>query len=311
MDAKKIGLLGGRGYVGQEIIGLLAKHENLSLSSVFSSSKAGQPLHLNNGTNLLYKDLSLENIALSDEDAFILALPNNESQDYIDRIHQHNPQAIIIDLSADHRFDDTWQYRVPELSEKVQSSRISNPGCYASAMQFMLAPLKAILDGPVNLYGISGYSGAGATPNIRNDQDALKDNILPYSLVSHLHEKEVKAHSYPNILFTPHVGNFFRGIMMTGNFILADSMSSQEVYELFMEYFSQKQLICIQQELPNMQNVQNTSNVIIGGFEVDQEINRLTFCCALDNLLKGAATPAVQNLNSAFGWKDNLGIIEL
>ena len=98
---------------------------------------------------------------------------------------------------------------------------------------------------------------------------------------------------------------------MTGNFILADSMSSQEVYELFMEYFSQKQLICIQQELPNMQNVQNTSNVIIGGFEVDQEINRLTFCCALDNLLKGAATQAVQNLNSAFGWKDNLGIIEL
>ena len=311
MDAKKIGLLGGRGYVGQEIIGLLAKHEYLILSSVFSSSKAGQPLHLNNGTNLLYKELSLENIALSDEDAFILALPNNESQDYIDRIHQHNPQAIIIDLSADHRFDDTWQYRVPELSEKVQSSRISNPGCYASAMQFMLAPLKAILDGPVNLYGISGYSGAGATPNIRNDQDALKDNVLPYSLVSHLHEKEVKAHSYPNILFTPHVGNFFRGIMMTGNFILTDSMSSQEVYELFMEYFSQKQLICIQQELPNMQNVQNTSNVIIGGFEVDQEINRLTFCCALDNLLKGAATQAVQNLNSAFGWKDNLGIIEL
>ena len=78
-----------------------------------------------------------------------------------------------------------------------------------------------------------------------------------------------------------------------------------------MEYFSQKQLICIQQELPNMQNVQNTSNVIIGGFEVDHEINRLTFCCALDNLLKGAATQAVQNLNSAFGWKDNLGIIEL
>ena len=59
-----------------------------------------------------------------------------------------------------------------------------------------------------------------------------------------------------------------------------------------------------------MQDVQNTSNVIIGGFEVDKEINRLTFCCALDNLLKGAATQAVQNLNSAFGWEDNLGIIQ-
>ena len=309
MDAKKIGLLGGRGYVGQEIIGLLANHENLSLSSVFSSSKAGQPLHINNGTNLLYKDLSLENITLSDEDAFILALPNNESQDYIDRINQHNPQAIIIDLSADHRFDDTWQYRVPELSEKVQSSRISNPGCYATAMQFMLAPLKAILDGPVNLYGISGYSGAGATPNIRNDLDALKDNILPYSLVSHLHEKEVKAHSYPNILFTPHVGNFFRGILMTGNFTLTSAISLEDITKIFNKYYENKALIFIQDNIPNMQTVQNTSKVIIGGFEFDEKINRLTFCCTLDNLLKGAATQAVQNLNSAFGWEDNLGII--
>ena len=68
-------------------------------------------------------------------------------------------------------------------------------------------------------------------------------------------------------------------------------------------------LIGIQSEVPNLQDVQNTSNVIIGGFEVEQEINRLTFCCALDNLLKGAATQTIQNLNSAFGWEDNIGII--
>ena len=223
MDAKKIGLLGGRGYVGQEIVELLAHHKHLNITSVFSSSKAGEPVDLNTGNNLLYQDLSIDKIDLSDEDAFILALPNNESQDYIDLIQRHNPKAIIIDLSSDHRFDDAWEYRVPELCEKVQSSKISNPGCYASAMQFMLAPLKNILVGPANLYGISGYSGAGATPNARNDQEALKDSLLPYSLVSHLHEKEVKAHSYPKILFTPHVGNFFRGIMMTGNFILSES----------------------------------------------------------------------------------------
>jgi N-acetyl-gamma-glutamyl-phosphate reductase common form len=246
---------------------------------------------------------------LFDEDAFILALPNNESQNYVDLIHRHNPQAIIVDLSADHRFDQAWEYRVPELSETVQSNKISNPGCYASAMQFMLAPLKNILAGPVHLYGISGYSGAGATPNSRNDQEALQDSILPYSLVSHLHEKEVKAHSYPEILFTPHVGNFFRGIMMTGNFILSQSMSADEIYNLFVNHYQSEQLICIQPELPKLQDVQNTSNVIMGGFAVDQEINRLTFCCALDNLLKGAATQTVQNLNSAFGWDDNLGII--
>jgi N-acetyl-gamma-glutamyl-phosphate reductase common form len=309
MDTKTIGLLGGRGYVGQEIIKLLVNHKYLNITSIFSSSKAGQSVPLNVGNELLYQDLSLDQIVLSDEDAFILALPNNESQNYVDLIHRHNPQAIIVDLSADHRFDQAWEYRVPELSETVQSTKISNPGCYASAMQFMLAPLKNILAGPVHLYGISGYSGAGATPNRRNDQEALQDSILPYSLVSHLHEKEVKAHSYPEILFTPHVGNFFRGIMMTGNFILSESMSADEIYNLFVNHYQSEQLICIQPELPKLQDVQNTSNVIMGGFAVDQEINRLTFCCALDNLLKGAATQTVQNLNSAFGWDDNLGII--
>jgi N-acetyl-gamma-glutamyl-phosphate reductase common form len=309
MDTKTIGLLGGRGYVGQEIIKLLVNHKYLNITSIFSSSKVGQSVPLNIGNELLYQDLSLDQIVLSDEDAFILALPNNESQNYVDLIHRHNPQAIIVDLSADHRFDQAWEYRVPELSETVQSTKISNPGCYASAMQFMLAPLKNILAGPVHLYGISGYSGAGATPNSRNDQEALQDSILPYSLVSHLHEKEVKAHSYPEILFTPHVGNFFRGIMMTGNFILSQSMSADEIYNLFVNYYQSEQLICIQPELPKLQDVQNTSNVIMGGFAVDQEINRLTFCCALDNLLKGAATQTVQNLNSAFGWDDNLGII--
>ena len=309
MDTKTIGLLGGRGYVGQEIIKLLVNHKYLNITSIFSSSKAGQSVPLNVGNELLYQDLSLDKIVLFDEDAFILALPNNESQNYVDLIHRHNPQAIIVDLSADHRFDQAWEYRVPELSETVQSTKISNPGCYASAMQFMLEPLKNILVGPVHLYGISGYSGAGATPNSRNDQEALQDSILPYSLVSHLHEKEVKAHSYPEILFTPHVGNFFRGIMMTGNFILSESMSADEIYNLFVNHYQSEQLICIQPELPNLQDVQNTSNVIMGGFAVDQEINRLTFCCALDNLLKGAATQTVQNLNSAFGWDDNLGII--
>lgn len=310
MEVKKVGLLGGRGYVGRELIQLLDQHKRLNISSVFSLSKAGQPVDLDADGDLLYQDLAIENIVLADEDAFILALPNNESQKYIDLIFQHNSKAIIIDLSADHRFDDAWEYRVPELSENVQLSKISNPGCYASAMQFMLAPLKKILVGPVHLYGISGYSGAGATPNRRNDKEALKDNILPYSLVSHLHEQEVKAHSYPDILFTPHVGNFFRGIMMTGNFILSEPMSSDQIYNLFVEYYDSKQLICIQQELPKLQDVQNTSNVIIGGFAVDQGIKRLTFCCALDNLLKGAATQTVQNLNSAFGWEDNLGIIQ-
>jgi len=308
MNIKKIGLLGGRGYVGQEIIALLSNHNYLNITSIFSSSKVGEPVKLGIDSTLLYQDLSLNNIVLGDEDAYILALPNNQAKQYVDLIEHHNPKAIIVDLSADHRFDDTWEYRVPELSEQVQSNRISNPGCYASAMQFMIAPLANILTGSANLFGVSGYSGAGASPNERNDLEVLKDNILPYSLVSHLHEREVKVHSYQDLLFTPHVGNFFRGILMTGNFTLTKRLNREDILNLFIKYYKERKLIYIQQDLPNLQKVQNNSNVIIGGFEVDSEINRLTFCCALDNLLKGAATQAVQNLNSAFGWEDTLEI---
>ena len=95
---------------------------------------------------------------------------------------------------------------------------------------------------------------------------------------------------------------------MTGNFTLTKKLNREDILNLFIDYYKEKKLIYIQQALPNLQKVQNNSNVIIGGFEIDSEINRLTFCCALDNLLKGAATQAVQNLNSAFGWEDTLGI---
>jgi N-acetyl-gamma-glutamyl-phosphate reductase len=308
MDIKKIGLIGGRGFVGQEILQLISQHEFMEITSIFSSSKAGESVKTNSDKLLFYKDLSLEKIQLTDEDAFILALPNSESKKYVDLITKHNSRAIIIDISSDHRFDTDWQYRVPELSEKISTTKISNPGCYASAMQFMLSPLVDQLVGHANLFGISGYSGAGASPNQRNDLDALKDNVLPYSLVSHLHEQEVKRHCYRNVLFTPHVGNFFRGIMITGNFITSKPLNANEAYTLFDDFYKNNKLISIQENLPNLQEVVSTSLVKIGGFETDTDNNRLTFCCVLDNLLKGAATQTVQNLNSVFGWEDNLGI---
>ncbi len=310
MKVKKIGLIGGRGYVGQEILKLLANHKFLKVTSAFSSSKIGHVVNNEYDKNLIYKEIAIDKINLVDEDAYILALQNNESHQYVDLILKHNSNAIIIDISSDHRFDNEWDYRVPELSSSQRSLRISNPGCYATAMQLMLEPIKELLEEPVHFFGISGYSGAGASPNKRNNLKTLKDNILPYSLVSHLHEQEVKVNSYPKVLFTPHVGNFFRGMLITGNFEISIDLDIKKIENLFINFFKNKPLIFIEKEVPNLQMVQNTSKVIIGGFDSDKEINRLTFCCALDNLLKGAATQVVQNLNSSFGWEDNIGIIQ-
>ena len=97
---------------------------------------------------------------------------------------------------------------------------------------------------------------------------------------------------------------------MTGNIILTDSMSADEAERVFQEFYADSSLIKVQHPAPNLQQVRGTSLAVMGGFEADINSKRLTFCCTIDNLLKGAATQAVQNLNSAFGWDDNLGIIE-
>ena len=311
MDIKKIGLLGGRGYVGQEIFELVNNHPKLSITSVYSSSQAGQSVPGSTKDNpLSYLSMDLTNLDLSTEDAYVLALPNNQSKSYVDKILEHNPEAILLDISSDHRFNDAWEYRLPELSESVSATKISNPGCYATAMQLMLAPLLDKLSGPVNFFGISGYSGAGASPNPRNDKELLSNNILAYSMINHLHEQEVKHQMYKEIFFTPHVAEFFRGIHMTGNIILIDSMSADAAERVFQDFYTDNSLIKVQDPAPNLQQVRGTSFAVIGGFEADINSKRLTFCCTIDNLLKGAATQAVQNLNSAFGWDDNLGIIE-
>ena len=311
MDAKKIGLLGGRGYVGQEIFELVNNHPKLSITSVYSSSQAGQPAPGSTKDNpLSYLSMDLTNFELSNEDAYVLALPNDQSNIYVDKILEHNPDAILLDISSDHRFNAAWEYRLPELSEPVSSTKISNPGCYATAMQLMLAPLVDKISGPVNFFGISGYSGAGASPNPRNNEELLSDNILAYSMVNHLHEQEVKHQMYKEIFFTPHVAEFFRGIHMTGNIILTDAMSADAAERAFQNFYTDMSLIKVQHPAPDLQQVRGTSFAVLGGFEADINSKRLTFCCTIDNLLKGAATQAIQNLNSAFGWDDNLGIIE-
>jgi N-acetyl-gamma-glutamyl-phosphate reductase len=308
---KNIGVLGGRGFAGQEILRLLSDHPHMYVTRAYSSSQAGESVQgYSKNASLVYTSLDLQNLELGMEDAYILALPNKEASPYIDQILAHNSAAVLLDLSSDYRFDDAWQYRLPELSGPVSSTKISNPGCYATAMQLMLAPLVDRLQGPANFFGISGFSGAGASPNTRNNQDLLAENILAYSLVNHPHEQEVKKHMYKDIFFTPHVAEFFRGIHMTANVVLTKPLAAAEAELLFNDYFKTKPLIQVQTEAPNLQQTRDTSFAYIGGFESDTSFKRLTFCCTIDNLLKGAATQAVQNLNSAFGWDDNLGIIE-
>ena len=237
-----------------------------------------------------------------------MALSNNESSNYIKSIEEHDSNIIIIDISADYRFDDGWTYKLPEVAAQTKDKRISNPGCYASAIQFSLFPIKHLINEKVSCMGISGYSGAGATPNEKNDPNNLDGNIIPYSLSGHIHEKEVMKHCYEKISFSPHVANFFRGIHITSHIQLTKKSSSSEIYDLYKSFYKDKKLIQVIKEIPMINKVSNSHYVSIGGFEVDESGYGLTVCCTLDNLLKGAATQVIQNLNHACSLDQLTGI---
>lgn len=304
-----IAMIGGRGFVGQEIISILNDHPIFMLSKVFSKTAGGEVVEgYKKTSNLKYCLLDKSNLQLENVDIAIMALANDESESYINIIKKDYPNIIFIDLSSDHRLDKTWNYRVPELTTKKATKFISNPGCYASAIQFSLAPIKNLISGRVSSIGISGYSGAGASPNDKNNLVNLKNNIIPYSLTNHLHEQEVSKHCYEEISFSPHVGNFFRGILITSHIQLKTSQTNQEILETFVDFYKNSKLIEVLDDIPMINKVANTHKVLIGGISIDNSGVNLTVCCTLDNLLKGAATQVIQNLNSACSLDELTGI---
>ena len=304
-----IAMVGGRGFVGQEIISILNNHPIFMLTKVFSNTAEGTYVEgYKKSSNLKYSLLDISNLQLDDVDIAIMALANNESESYISIIKKNYPNIIFIDLSSDHRLDRAWDYRIPELAIRKATKFISNPGCYASAIQFSLAPIKNIISGRVSSIGISGYSGAGATPNDKNNPANLKDNIIPYSLTDHLHEQEVSKQCYEEISFSPHVGNFFRGILITSHIQLKTSQTNQEIKGIFVDFYKNSKLIEVLDDIPMINKVANTHKVLIGGISIDNSGVNLTVCCALDNLLKGAATQVIQNLNSACSIDELTGI---
>jgi N-acetyl-gamma-glutamyl-phosphate reductase len=310
---RSVGIVGARGHTGAELIRLIAGHGRLELAFVSSRELAGQRVadHVYEfAGDLKYENLDAGTIAARRVDAVVLALPNGKAQPYVAAIDAARPDTVIVDLSADYRFDDAWYYGLPELYREAYrgQSRISNPGCYATAMQLAIAPLKERLAAPPACFGVSGYSGAGTTPSDRNDPDKLRDNLIPYTLVDHTHEREVTRHLGLPVEFLPHVAPHFRGITMTVNLWLREPMTADAIRTVFAERYAGEPLIRVVDEAPWVSRIANRHHVEIGGFAVAPGGKRVVVVATIDNLLKGAATQALQNLNMALGLDELEGI---
>ncbi|WP_425502889.1 N-acetyl-gamma-glutamyl-phosphate reductase [Pseudomarimonas arenosa] len=306
MKQYSVGLVGARGYVGIELIGLIERHPHLQLGFVSSREWAGRALSAflpGYARKHLCVAHSPEQAAKAGVDVLVLAMPNKAAKPYVEAIDALAPDTLVLDLSADYRFDGSWYYGLPELTRLAcrGQRRISNPGCYATAMQLALAPLRGLLNGPAQCFGVSGYSGAGTTPSDKNNPAKLHDNLMPYSLAGHIHEAEVSRHLDHPVEFMPHVAAHFRGISMTVNFHLKDAASRDALWQRYVEAYADEPMVELQAEAPWVSRIAGRPGASIGGLTLSADGRRGIVVCCLDNLLKGAASQALQNINLALG----------
>ena len=293
---KKIGLIGARGYTGRELLARLQAHTGVELVVAASSSAAGARVP---GFDLDYVAPSPS--LLRGLDGVFLALPNGTSAPYVAAAAA---DTAVVDLSADHRFDDAFAYGLVERQRARLRGhrRIANPGCYATAMQLALGPITGVLSGPPVVFGVSGYSGAGKTPSRRNDPDVLRDNLLPYALLGHIHEREARHHLGIELYFHPHVAPHFRGITLT----ISCPVTSDNLRAHYAVY-DDEPLVEVIDGIPEVRDIAYKDGVCIGGIEVKD--GRAVIVATIDNLNKGASVQAMQNMNLALGFDEYAGVL--
>ena len=310
---KSVGIVGARGHTGAELIRLIVAHPSLDLAFVSSRELDGQRVDAHNDAyagDLHYENLDAQAVVAKRADVVVLALPNGKAASFVEAVDAAAPDAVIVDLSADHRFDRTWYYGLPELTRDRWRGerRISNPGCYATAIELTVAPMKEVLAAPPVCFGVSGYSGAGTTPSDKNDPDKLRDNLMPYALTGHIHEKEASFQLGVPIEFMPHVAPHFRGLSVTTNLYLSRAMKREDVLARFRDAYGAEKLVHIVDDPPWVSRIARRHDAEIGGFALSADGRRVVIVATLDNLLKGAATQAMQNINMALGFDEYIAI---
>ncbi|MEM1080037.1 MAG: N-acetyl-gamma-glutamyl-phosphate reductase [Pseudomonadota bacterium] len=313
--AHRLALIGARGYVGQELLKCVMAHDGIELALASSGTQAGHMLSSvvpDWPDDQRFASLTPDQVGSVSADAWVLAVPNGESRTWAEAIDAAHPDALMLDLGADYRFDADWTYGLTEWNQAALSRarRIANPGCYATGAQLGLMPIREALAAPPSIFGVSGYSGAGRTPSPRNDPERLADNLIPYALGGHVHEREIGQHLGRPVRFYPHVAAFFRGISLTLAVRTTEPFNHADLQARFEQAYADHPLIEVVETIPEIGQLGPAVGARIGGFSVDtRDAHRAAWVVVLDNLLKGAASQALQNLNRALGYDELYGLV--
>ncbi|WP_379964873.1 N-acetyl-gamma-glutamyl-phosphate reductase [Epilithonimonas sp. UC225_85] len=312
---KSVGIIGANGYTGSELVRLLVFHPNIELNFLFSRSNSGVKI------SELYPDLdSICDLVLTNEisetDILFLCLPHKESQNWLNE-NPVSEETLIIDLGNDFRLDGNFGnrnfvYGLPEIyfNEIQNSNSIANPGCFATAIQLALLPLaKENLLKDVYTTGITGSTGAGQSLQPTTHFTWRNDNISAYKTLNHQHVGEILKQvnllndNEVELNFVPWRGDFARGIFTSS--IIECDLELEKIYKLYKDFYKDSPFVRISEKPIDMKQVVNTNYCVI---QIEKQGNKIAVHSAIDNLLKGASGQAVQNMNIANGWNQNLGL---
>jgi len=317
--AVKVGIIGGAGYTGGELIRLLIHHPGVSVSFIHSRSNAGKPVHSVHQDLLGDTELKFSGELNDDIDVLFLCLGHGESKKFLTE-NKISDKIKIIDLANDFRLSQSsklesrnFLYGLPELNrDKIKkANNVANPGCFATTIQLGLLPLaKAGLLKDVYTTGITGSTGAGQSLSATSHFSWRENNIQAYKTLTHQHLgeigeslKQLQSAGDIHVNFVPWRGDFTRGIFISSQ--LPCDLSLIELNKLYQDFYSGHPFTHITKEPVFLKQAVNTNKCII---QLEQVGSQLVVHSVADNLLKGASGQAVQNMNLMFGLDETAGL---
>jgi N-acetyl-gamma-glutamyl-phosphate reductase len=315
---KTVGIVGGSGYTGGELIRLIINHPKLDIKFIYSTQFYGNNICKIHKDLLGVTNLKFTNKVEKNIDILLLCAGHGNSLNFLKKNKFLN-KTKIIDLSNDFRikknneFDNyKFIYGLPELNrEKIKEAKaVANPGCFATAIQLSLIPLakQNLIEKSVHVNATTGSTGAGMKNTDTTHFSWRDNNISWYKAFSHQHLSEIsqtleELNQKSKVIFIPQRGSFTRGVFSTAYTEFTGDI--KKVKNLFKEYYKDHPFTEISDEEISLKSVINTNKCHIHLYKHE---NILLITCVLDNLTKGASGQALQNLNLMMNWNENLGL---
>jgi N-acetyl-gamma-glutamyl-phosphate reductase len=318
----KVGIAGGAGYTGGELLRLLVNHPGAEIIFVHSKSNAGNRLSLVHADLAGETDIEFTDQLSGDIDVLFLCVGHGEARKFLQE-NSIEEKVKIIDLSQDFRLTDhstlnnrRFVYGLPELNrEQIKKAHnVANPGCFATSIQLGLLPLaKAGILPHVYSTGITGSTGAGQGLTASSHFSWRANNIQAYKTLNHQHVREIMEsldqlqNNYSSVSerlnFVPWRGDFTRGIFISSQ--MDCEWNQDELTDLYTEFYEGHPFVYVSKEPIFLKQVVNTNKCII---QPEKAGSKLVVHSILDNLLKGASGQALQNMNLMFGLEETTGL---